>query len=69
MPPGECLQTCEIVVVGGATHSCLLALTGTPARHRGGEGRGREREGSGEEGIGRSQGREGQRKGKWRHTL
>ena len=53
MPPGGCPQTCEIVVVGGATHSCLLALPDIPARHRGGEGQGQGGRGEAERGEGR----------------
>ena len=69
MPPGGCPQTCEIVVLGGATHSCLLALQGTPARHRGVEGRGREGRGEGGEweGSGKGverRGEEGAREGR-----
>ena len=73
MPPGGCPLMGWIVLVGGATHSCLLAMPDTPAQGRekerewrgwggsgwGGEGEGREREGigSGEERY-RKEGRE-----------
>ena len=64
MPPGGCPLMGWIVLVGGATHSCLLALPDTPAQGRGGAGEGRGR-GGGEERY-RKEGREREGRGETR---
>ena len=61
MSPGGCPLTCGTVVAEGATHSCLLALTDTPAQGRGGEGKEGEGQRKGRRGAGeRSRGAETQ---------